>query len=139
MGKEIPSSPSYEQFIQKRVKEDEGRRRIQIDSQPPPRLRASPQRKETHTQQNQAQSAKIKPLMQNLVLAPNQDVTQGAGVWLARTATVVGPRLAEWCLGPEGLDLAREWGWSQAISGPGKLELGLAGGKEPESLAPASL
>ena len=41
---------------------------------------------------------------------------------------MVGPRLAGWCLGPEGLDLAREWGWSQAISGPGKLELGLAGG-----------
>ncbi|KAL5491591.1 hypothetical protein EMCRGX_G016905 [Ephydatia muelleri] len=80
MGKEILSSPSYQQFIQKRVKEDEERRRIQKDSQPPPRLRASPQRKETHTQQKQAQNAKIKPLMQNPVLAPNQDVTQGAEV-----------------------------------------------------------
>ena len=40
MWKEIPSSLSYEQFIQKRVKEDEERRRIQKDSQPPPRLRA---------------------------------------------------------------------------------------------------
>ena len=93
MGKEIPSSPSYEQFIQKRVKEDEGRRRIQIDSQPPPRLRASPQRKETHTQQNQAQSAKIKPLMQNPVLAPNQDVTQGAvSVHDESTITIVRER-----------------------------------------------
>ena len=93
MGKEILSSPSYQQFIQKRVKEDEERRRIQKDSQPPPRLRASPQRKETHTQQKQAQNAKIKPLMQNPVLAPNQDVTQGAvSVHDESTTTIVRER-----------------------------------------------